>query len=140
MGGQTLKRRETAVRVWDQMRKLVATDDSLVQLRKRLWLGPGRVMVIRLLKDGPLSLGEIAERHGVDAPYATIIVDKLESHNLVERRTCAEDRRRKLVSLTGEGREALKVIEEELENPPAVLSRLSMQELEQLDALLSKIE
>jgi DNA-binding MarR family transcriptional regulator len=96
-------------------------------------------MVIRLLKDGPLSLGEIAERHGVDAPYATIIVDKLESHHLVERRISEEDRRRKLVSLTDEGREALKIIEEKLANPPAELSRLSTEELEDLDALLLKI-
>ena len=54
-----------------------------------------------------MTLTQLAEANSVDAPYATLIVDKLESHGLVERRPHPDDGRRKLVRLTPHGLAAL---------------------------------
>lgn len=123
------------------MRVFVETNSAKGPLRERLGLGmgEGRIKVLLLLAKGPMSLSEIAEAHGVDPPYATIIVDKLESVGLVERAPCADDRRRKLVSLTPAGREAVRIAKEALAAPPPALSKLSSVELDQLDALLTHL-
>ena len=47
-----------------------------------------------------MTLAQLAEAHGVDRPYATIIVDKLEQLGFVERRPHPSDRRSKIVNLT----------------------------------------
>jgi len=57
-------------------------------------LGAGRGKVLLQLRDGPMTLSQIAAANSVDAPYATLIVDKLEDHGLVERQLHPDDRRR----------------------------------------------
>jgi hypothetical protein len=38
-------------------------------------LGGGRGKILFQLCDGPVTLGQLAKANGVDAPYATLIVD-----------------------------------------------------------------
>jgi DNA-binding MarR family transcriptional regulator len=135
------KQRKSAERAWASMRAFVEDNSPKGALRDRLGLGMGggRIKVLLKLTNGPMSLGEIAETHGVDAPYATIIVDKLESLGMVERTPCADDRRRKLVSLTPAGREAVKIANETFAAPPTALSKLSAAELDELNALLIRL-
>jgi DNA-binding MarR family transcriptional regulator len=111
------------------------------KLRERFGfaLGKGRVNVLLQLADGPRSLGDIAQRHGVDAPYATIIVDKLESLGFVERTVDPRDRRRKLVGLTPAGREVVDLAHEAIHDPPPPLAGLSERELERLESLLHRL-
>jgi DNA-binding MarR family transcriptional regulator len=91
------------------------------------------------LTEGPLSLSGLAEATGVDAPYATLIVDSLEERGLVERQPDPADRRRKLVSLTPAGREAVaRVLRIQLEPPPG-FGTLSAAELDVLEKLLWRI-
>jgi DNA-binding MarR family transcriptional regulator len=113
------------------------------ELRRRLGgglaKGRGKVMTLVRLGDGPLSLGEIAEAQHIDRPYATAIVDQLESLGLVERTGDPADRRRKLVALTEAGREAVAVAAEIMAAPPAPFDELTRAELAQLGALLLRL-
>jgi DNA-binding MarR family transcriptional regulator len=123
------------------MRTFVEDNNRHTELRDRarLGLGVGRVRALLLLKERPLTLTEIADAHGVDAPYATIIVDKLESLGLVERTPHPDDRRRKRVALTSAGREAVVIAEQTFAAPPPALVALSDTELTQLQTLLSRL-
>src|ERR1700749_6529 len=93
---------ELAARVWSALQSFVDGQDRRAELREALGLGRGTglVTVLLALTHGPLTLREIAEANGVDAPYATVIVDKLESRGLVQRTAHPDDNRRKLVALT----------------------------------------
>jgi DNA-binding MarR family transcriptional regulator len=130
-----------AGRVWAAMRALVEGQPTKQQLRDALDLGrgSGRVKSLIWLTEGPLSLSGLAEAIGVDAPYATLIVDSLEERGLVERQPDPADRRRKLVSLTPAGREAVaRVLRIQLE-PPSGFGTLSAAELDVLEKLLWRI-
>lgn len=130
-----------AGRVWAAMRALVEGQPTKQRLRDALDLGrgSGRVKSLMWLTEGPLSLSGLAEAIGVDAPYATLIVDSLEERGLVERQPDPADRRRKLVSLTPAGRDAVaRVLRIQLEPPPGFGS-LSAAELDTLEKLLWRI-
>jgi DNA-binding MarR family transcriptional regulator len=130
-----------AGRVWAAMRALVEGQPTKQRLRDALDLGrgSGRVKSLIWLAEGPLSLSGLAEAVGVDAPYATLIVDNLEERGLVERQPDPADRRRKLVTLTPEGRDAVaEVLRIRLEPPPG-FCRLSAAELDLLEKLVWRI-
>jgi DNA-binding MarR family transcriptional regulator len=86
-----------------------------------------------------MTLAEIADAHGVDRPYATIIVDKLEALGFVDRSPHPTDRRSKVVSLTPAGREAAVTAERILQEPPAPLTALSEGQLTELVGLLTQL-
>jgi len=132
---------EVAARVWLAMRAFVAAHDRRRDLQKALDLGRGlgRVKVLVLLTDGPMTLRGIAEANGVDAPYATVIVDKLVSRGLVERTAHPDDNRRKLVKLTAAGREAAALAEQILAEPPAALRALAAGDLALLEEVLTRL-
>ena len=102
-------------------------------------LGAGRGKVLFALRDGPRTLSELAEAHGFDAPYTTLVVDKLEAHGLVERRLHPDDRRRKLVTLTAAGQAAVATADAILLVPPPAVRALRAEELAQLTALLRRL-
>ena len=102
-------------------------------------LGAGRGKVLFQLRRGPMTLSELAAANGLDAPYTTLIVDKLESHGLVERLPHPEDRRRKLVALTAAGQQAIATADGILLEPPRALGSLPAEDLEQLTRLLSRL-
>ena len=87
-------------------------------------LGAGRGKILFQLRNGSLTLSQLAEANGFDAPYATLVVDKLESHGLVERRLHPDDRRRKLVTLTAAGHAAVATADAILVRPPPAVSAL----------------
>jgi DNA-binding MarR family transcriptional regulator len=130
-----------AGRVWAAMRALVEGQPTKQRLRDALDLGrgSGRVKSLIWLTEGPLSLSGLAEAIGVDAPYATLIVDSLEERGLVGRKPDPADRRRKLVTLTPAGRDAVaEVLRIQLEPPPG-FCRLSAAELDLLEKLVWRI-
>ena len=59
-------------------------------------------------KHGPVRMSEIGKHMGVSKPYMTMLVDRLISEGLVERVTDAGDRRVINVTITEEGRDAVK--------------------------------
>lgn len=123
------------------MQHLVLSQDRTRELREALGLGrgSGRVKLLLSLADGPLSLGDLSEITGVDAPYATLIVNELEARGLVTRTPAADDRRRKLVSLTRSGQDAVSTAHGIINRPPTSFEQLSMEQLHQLSAALSEL-
>jgi DNA-binding MarR family transcriptional regulator len=101
--------------------------------------GGGRARVLFRLNEGPMTLSDLARAENFDAPYATVIVDKLEGLGLVVRTAHPDDHRRKLVALTVKGLRAITTAEEILETPPDALQSLSAAELKKLTALLRRV-
>jgi DNA-binding MarR family transcriptional regulator len=92
--------------------RLVADLVSLVEPRLlALWRATGMTMsqrrVLRQLRDGPRSAGDIATALAITAPSLTRQLAKLEDRGLVVRRFDTNDRRRVLVELTSNGRGTL---------------------------------
>ncbi len=102
-------------------------------------LGGGRGKILFQLREGPRTLSQLAAANKLDAPYATLIVDKLEAHGLVERRPHPDDRRRKLVTLTAAGRDAIATADAILLRPPPAIGTLPADELGHLTELLTRL-
>jgi DNA-binding MarR family transcriptional regulator len=130
---------ELPATAWRLMRQFVEAHGTSEELRERLGLGAGsgRIKVLFLLTEQPMTLAQLAEAHGVDRPYATIIVDKLEQLGFVERRPHPSDRRSKVVSLTSAGRDAAALANSILSEPPPALRELDAGQLTELIGLLS---
>ena len=132
---------ESGQQAWSLMHRFVEAHNRHGELAEALGfrLGGGRGKVLFQLRDGPATLGRLAQLNGVDAPYATLIVDKLEAHGLVERRPHPDDRRRKLVTLTTAGRQAIATADAILLRPPPALETLAPDDLAQLTTLLTRL-
>jgi DNA-binding MarR family transcriptional regulator len=130
-----------AVRVWSALYDYVNAQDRRRELQEALGLGGGfgRVKVLLHLEGGPMTLRDIAESNGMDAPYATVICDKLAEKGLVVRTPHPDDNRRKLVSLTETGRTTAALARRILGEPPDGLSALTPSELSTLEGLLTKL-
>lgn len=128
-------------RAWALMQRFVEGHNRRGELAEALGfrLGGGRGKILFQLRAGPATLRQLAEANGVDAPYATLIVDKLEAHGLVERRPHPEDRRRKLVTLTTAGQDAIATADAILLRPPPAVSSLPAEDLELLAELLTRL-
>ena len=132
---------DQAARVWAAMRNLVGSHPTRELMRAALDLGrgSGRVKSLMWLAEGPMSLSGLAEAVGVDAPYATLIVDTLEERGLVMRQPDPADRRRKLVTLTPEGSKAIEKLQRIEREPPPGFARLSAGELDTLEDLVRRV-
>jgi DNA-binding MarR family transcriptional regulator len=126
---------------WHLMQQFVEANSHNGTLRRELGLGAGsgRIRVLFLLREQPMTLAQLAEAHGVDRPYATIIVDKLETLGFVERHPHPSDRRSKIVTLTPAGRSAAATADRILGEPPPALRALTKEQLTQLTDLLSRL-
>ena len=138
---QSTPRDDQASRVWLAWRELASSYPPPQVMRDALNLGrgSGRVKALLHLAETPLSLSGLAEALGVDAPYATLIVDTLEERGLVERHPDPADRRRKQVELTPAGQEAIGRVERILREPPEGFADLSPRELDVLEDLVTRI-
>jgi DNA-binding MarR family transcriptional regulator len=130
-----------ARQAWDTMQTFVEANGRKHAMQAALGfrLGGGRGKILFKLRERPMTLTEIAEGHGIDASYATIIVDKLEGLGLVERTPHPDDRRRKLVSLTPSGLDVAATADAIMAEPPAALLAMSAADLAQLDELMARL-
>jgi DNA-binding MarR family transcriptional regulator len=126
---------------WALMYRFVEAHNRRGELAEALGfrLGGGRGKILSQLRDGPATLRQLADANGVDAPYATLIVDKLEAHGLVERRPHPDDKRRKLVTLTAAGHDAIATADGILLRPPPAIRNLPADDLTQLTELLTRL-
>jgi DNA-binding MarR family transcriptional regulator len=85
-----------------------------VTAKERLSREGWRVLLL-LARGGGRSMGEIAEHAAVPNPTATRVVDRLVTQSLAFRRNDPSDRRRVLVHLSPNGREAVERISRRLE-------------------------
>ena len=98
---------ERADRVWQRMRGLVHEHDQRrAQASTALGMSGTRVEAVRMVAAAPepLTMGQLAARLHTDRPYASVVVDDLERHGLVERLAHPTDRRVRRVAATAEGR------------------------------------
>jgi DNA-binding MarR family transcriptional regulator len=130
-----------AARAWAAMQAFVIAQDRRRELREAFDFGRGigRVTALLTLADGPMTMGELAESQGVDPPNATIIVDKLENRGLVRRTPHPEGNRRKLVTLTDDGRKAAALAGEIIARPPTAIAALPADDLAALDRILTRL-
>jgi|SRR4051812_15668373 DNA-binding MarR family transcriptional regulator len=78
---------------------------GFVACADRLELGPSEAQLLWLLEErGGASTGDLARRLGIDPANASTLLTRLEGRGLVQRQAAERDRRRRLVSLTAEGR------------------------------------
>jgi DNA-binding MarR family transcriptional regulator len=98
-----------------------------------------RVRALRRLGRQPMSLGELAEAMGSDAPAATVAVNDLERRGLVVREPHPEDRRAKLVSLTAGGRRTLALGKKVKEGAPAAFAALTSRDVDDLKRILERV-
>jgi DNA-binding MarR family transcriptional regulator len=92
--------------------RAVADLVSLIEPRLLgLWREAGMTLsqrrVLRRLREGPRSAGEVAAGLGISSPSLTRMLTKLERRGLIVRALDTGDRRRVLVALTSQGRRSL---------------------------------
>ena len=93
--------------------------------------------LVRTLRE-PVPMRECARGLGLDASNFTGLVDRLEAKGLVERRPDPEDRRVKLVALTGEGHALQARLETLLMAAPPLVAGLEPHEVATLRDLLRR--
>jgi DNA-binding MarR family transcriptional regulator len=102
----------------------------------------GRELGVLLLLDGhsPESQQQVAGRLRVDRTTMVALLDGLEAKGLVARHADAEDRRRNIVELTGDGRTALaRAIRASDQAEQQLLAELDDAESAQLRTLLTRL-
>jgi len=130
---------DAASRVWSIMSDLVLDNERRREVSDALGLSFGRIRALRRIAASPMTMGEVAAALGIDAPYATLVVDELERQGLVERRPHPTDRRIKLVATTARGTAAARRANEILGRLPAGLATLAGPELEELARILEVV-
>jgi DNA-binding MarR family transcriptional regulator len=122
---------------WQAMRTLVLDqNDRRGEVSARLEMSFIRIKALGKLDRGPMTMRELAGLLAVDAPYTTIVVDDLESRGLAERRQDPDDRRRKIVAITAEGRRIARRARRLLDEPPEAFAALSPEDLAHLDRIM----
>lgn len=109
---------------------------------KNIDISPLHLEIIRLLEEeGTLYVGEIGERLQIAKAQMTQLIDKLETLNMVERKTDSSDRRIVNISLTGQGKDVLEEHKNCVVNAiREALSSLTDEELEDLSYSLRKLQ
>lgn len=107
-------------------------------------MSQGRFTVLILLNrnpDVPLTPADLADRAGVTRATMTGLLDGLETDGLVTRTGQIQDRRRISVSLTPRALELLaEIMPVYFRMVATTMSQLSLEEREQLDTLMRKLE
>lgn len=127
--------------VWRAIVSLVM--DSRNDWRKKVTEATGfpfsRLRALRRLTKAPMTMKELAEASGMDAPATTVALNYLESRGLVERYPHPENRRAKLVRLTKAGRGVVDTANKVTDQAPDALTMLSEEDLDTLQRILAKI-
>lgn len=131
---------EQAEAQWE-LGKLVHDLDMQSNARMREWVAGLGLTVAQAsaLREmtGPMTMRELAGRMSCEPSNATVVIDKLETLRLIERRPHPTDRRAKQLVLTPEGTELrerlLKVLTEE-----PLFAGLTQDEQDALEGLLKR--
>ena len=99
-----------------------------------------RVRVLRRLLDAPITLKQLVDMTGSDAPAITVAVNDLEDRGLVARQPHPDNRRAKLVSLTPAGRQLVELVHRTVrDDAPSAIQHLSKTDLAHLRRILERI-
>ena len=132
------ERDDSAREVWLLMSELVYGNNRRRAVADALGMSFGRSRALRRLARRPMSMRELADALGIEAPNATVVVDDLEAQGLVRRGAHPTDRRAKVVEATRKGKELARRADEIIATPPAALSALGADDLEALRRILAR--
>ena len=97
-------------------------------------------LLVQIDAHGPMTQRELGRRHGVDRTTMVALLDHLEKHGMVERRTDPTDRRCNLIHLTEQGTRALRDLGRDVDAvEDEFMKRLDPGEGEELRRLLGKL-
>jgi DNA-binding MarR family transcriptional regulator len=132
---------KVADQVWRALSAQVmeTRDEWRRQIQEVTGLPFSRWRVLKRLREKPLTLREIVERTGADAPAMSLAVTDLEERGLVARQPHPEDRRAKLVSLTPKGKAVLAQANKLNERAPEKFAALPEKDLAELSRILAKL-
>lgn len=106
----------------------------------RSGLPPHQVRALRVLSDGPMRPGQVAERLRITPRSATEVIDALATEGLVSRAPDPTDRRATLVTLTDRGLEVrADVLRERRRVSTEWLGRLSEPDRAELHRILTRL-
>lgn len=102
--------------------------------------GPTQVQLLRELRAGAVSQADLARATFTEPAALMRAIDALERRGWTRRESCPDDRRRKLVSLTAEGRRAAAALDRAYETLRSGTNRaLTRAERAQFCALAAKV-
>jgi len=132
---------QDACRAWQLlMRFFFAQRELFPTWSADLGLSPVQCHVLHFIEPGrPVPMRRLAEALCCDASNVTGLIDRLESHGLVQRRPAADDRRVKVVDLTTTGSRLRAQLLRQMTRRPLPLSRLSAEEQQVLVRILEKL-
>jgi DNA-binding MarR family transcriptional regulator len=99
-----------------------------------------RIRILRRLRRGPLAVKELAHAATMDAPATTVCVNDLEERGLVIREIDPDNRRSKVVSITGAGRAVVAIAMATPDPAPESFAGLSDDDLATLRLILGKLQ
>lgn len=89
--------------------------------------------------DGPMPMKDLATCMDIDPSYVTLVADRLEELELIERQAHPTDRRVKNLVLTPKGRRFKKAMPDKLWSGSSLFSALTCDERAQLADILTKV-
>jgi DNA-binding MarR family transcriptional regulator len=125
-----------AAEAWGLLTRLVYPPPFLA-IAREFDLRPATFGALRAL-ERPRSMSELAQLLYCDNSNVTAIVDSLEEKALAVRKPSEDDRRIKVVELSGQGEELLSHLSREVAKPPDWVRALSAEDQEALRDLLRR--
>jgi DNA-binding MarR family transcriptional regulator len=99
-----------------------------------------RARILWRLLDAQMTLKQLVDDTGSDAPAVTVAVNDLENRDLVERNPHPDNRRAKLVSLTPAGRQLIELaLRTARDDAPPAMQQLSKTDLAHLRRILERM-
>jgi DNA-binding MarR family transcriptional regulator len=129
---------ELAREAWGLFQRIAfASKPAMIAAAREFDLLPPHVFALRHL-ERPMPMGELARMLFCDNSNITGIVDRLEERGLVERTADQNDRRVKLLVLTGEGEKVRDELIERISTPPSSIAALTPEDLRTLRDILER--
>jgi DNA-binding MarR family transcriptional regulator len=123
---------DLAAEVWMLMSDLVLDQDRRRRVADATGISFSHARAVRRVARHPMGMSALAAALSMDPSNATVLVDRLESEDLVVRRPDPDDRRARLVEATRKGKAIARKAEAVLRTPPPALNSLDPSSLEEL--------
>jgi DNA-binding MarR family transcriptional regulator len=134
--GNITAKGDTATEAWGLLVGLVYPPPFLA-IAREFDLRPSTFAALRALEQ-PRTMGELAQVLHCDNSNVTGIVDSLEDKTLAVRKPSEDDRRIKVVELSGQGEALLRRLKREVAKPPAWVKDLPEEDQEALRDILQR--
>lgn len=123
----TLKHRSAAQEAWSLLATLFwEMRPRMLGVAAEFGLTPPQMFALRALEpDRPIPMRQLAEQLHCDSSNVTGLVDGLQAHGLVERRSAEHDRRVRMLVVTERGAQVRERLHEVMHEVPPALASLS---------------